>query len=104
DEGAQPALVLAGRTRLRRRRGDERSDPAAGLDHAGALELRVDPSDRVGVDLELDGQLPDGGQLVAPTQTARGDRRAPPALELGVDGSLVARVDGDDRHLTNYTS
>ena len=85
DERAQPAVVLARRVGLRRRGADERADAALGLDHAGAFELRVDPGDGVGVDLEVDGQLADGRQLVAGPQAAGGDRRAQPAFELRVD-------------------
>ncbi len=96
DEGAQPAFVLARRVRLRRRGADERPDAAPRFDDAGALELGVDARDGVGVDLQVDGELADGRQLVARLQPAGGDRRAQPALELRVDRRRVAGVDGDD--------
>ena len=64
-EGAQPAVVLARRVRLRGGGADERPDAAAGFDDAGALELGVDPGDRVGVDAEVDRELPDRRQLIA---------------------------------------
>ena len=43
----------------------ERADATSGLDGAGALELGVDPGDGVGVDPQVDGELPDGWKLVA---------------------------------------
>ena len=54
--------------------------------------------------LQIDRELADGRQLIAGTQAAGGDRRAQPALELGVDRRGVARVDGDDVHLNYCTS
>ena len=96
DEGAQPAVVLARRVGLRRRGADERPDAAPRLDDAGALELRVDAGDGVGVDLQLDGELADGRQLVARAQAAGGNRRAQPPFELRVDRRRVPGIDGDD--------
>ena len=80
DEGADAALVLARRVRLRGRGCDERTDAALGLDDARALELGVDARDGVGVDLEIDRQLADGRKLVAGTQPAGGNRRPYAAL------------------------
>ena len=99
DEGAQPAIVLARRVGLCRRGADERADAAARLDDAGALELRVDARDGVGVDPQLHRQLADGRQLVARLQPARGDGRAQAAFELRVNRRRVPGVNGDDAHL-----
>ena len=104
DEGAQPAVVLARRVRLRRRGADERADAAARLDHPGPLELGIDPGHGVGVDAQIDRELTHGRQLIARPQPAGGDRRAQPAFELRVNRRRVARVDGDDAHLSAYTS
>ena len=104
DERAQPPVALARRMRLGRRGADERSDAAPGLDDAGTLELAVHPRHRVGVDAELHRQLTHGRQLIAGAQAARGNRRAQPTLELGVDRRRVARVDRDDVHVSYYTS
>ena len=90
--------------RLSRRGADERADAAPGLDDAGALELAVDTRHGVGVDAQLDGQLPHRRQLIAWSQPVRGDRRAQPALELRVDWRRIARIDRDDVHLVDYTS
>ena len=104
DERAQPAVALARRVRLSGRRADERADAAPGLDDAGALELAVDARHGVGVDPQLDRELAHRRQLIAGAQSARGDGRAQPALELRVDRRRIARVDGDDVHVDYYTS
>src|SRR5258706_5532801 len=103
DECAKPAFVVLRRVRLRRRCADERSHAAARLDDAGAFELRVDPRDRVGVDLEIHRELPDGWQLVPRTKPSCGDRGPEPAFELGVNRCPVTGVDGDDVHVTYCT-
>ncbi len=80
------------------RRRDKRADAAARFDHAAALELGVDAGHRIGVDPQLDGELPHGRKLVARPQPARRNRRAQAAFELRVDRRGVASVDGDDAH------
>ncbi len=70
---------------------DEGADAAARFDHAGAFELGVDARDGVGVDAELDGELPDGRQLIAGPQAAGRDGGAQRALELRVDRRRVLR-------------
>src|SRR6185503_3185504 len=66
---------------------------------------RVDAGDSVCVDAEFDGQLTDGGELVAGLQPSGGDGRAHAAFELRVDWCRIARVDGQDvRHLFICTS
>ena len=67
------------------------------VDDAGALELGVDAGDGVGVDAEVDGELADGGELIADLEAAGGDRGAEAAIELGVDRGAVPRVDGNER-------
>ena len=104
DECAEPAFVLVRRVSLRRRCADERSDAAARLDDAGAFELGIDPRDGVGVDLKIDGELPDRWQLVSRAKPSRRDRGAQPAFELGVNRCPVARVNGDDVHVTYCTN
>ena len=56
--------------------------------------MRVDLGDGVGVDAKGDGQLTDGGQLVAGLQPVRRDRDADTALELRVQRHRVAHIDG----------
>ncbi len=101
---SEAAFMLPRGVSLRGRGGDERSNTAAGLDYAGAFELGVDPRDRVGVDLEVDRELPDGRELVARSEPARGDCRPEPALELRVDRRSVTGVNGNDTHETYCTS
>jgi len=75
DEGAQLTAVMVGRLRLLRRRGDERPDAAPGLDDAGPLELGVDARDGVGIDAQLDRQLPQIN-VPAPADKRAADRTA----------------------------
>ena len=88
--------MLPCRSRADRRRVDKRSDTAPRLEDAVALELGVDACDRVGVDLELDGQLPHRRQLIAGAQAAGGNRRAQAAIELCVDRGAIPCVDGNE--------
>ena len=104
NECAEPAFVLLWRVRLRGRRADERPHAAARLDDAGAFELGIDPCDGVGIDLEIHRELPHRRQLVSGTDPPRGNRGPEPAFELGVNRRPVARIDGDDIHVTYCTS
>src|SRR5882724_3931848 len=85
DERAQPPIVLSRRVGLRRRRADEGADAAPRFENAGALELRVDARHRVGVDFQIDRELPDGRQLIARLQPPRGNRRPERAVQLRVN-------------------
>src|SRR5215471_3093224 len=98
DERLEAALVLGGRPRALRRRADERADAAPRFEHSVALEMRVDASDGVRVDAQLDGELADRRQLIAGPEAAGGDRGPQSALDLGVDWGRIAGVDGDDAH------
>src|SRR5215218_9500264 len=89
---------------LRRRGRHERTDAPPRLDHPRALELRVDPCDRVGVDPQIDRELTDGRKLVARAQPVGGNRGTQPTLQLSVDGRGVVRVDGDESHDAYCTS
>src|SRR5262245_4481566 len=81
-----------------RRGADERSDAAPRLEHAVALEMRVDAGDGVRVDAQVDGKLADGGELIAGAQASGRDGRPQTALDLCVDWRRIARVDGNDAH------
>jgi len=97
-ERAQAPVVLEGWSYLCGRGGDEGPDAASGLEDIGTLELGIYARDGIRVDLQLDGELPDGGQLIAGAKSAGGDRRSQRALELRVDRRRVTRIDRDDRH------
>src|SRR5690606_39136539 len=97
-ECAQTPVVLARGPRLLGRGPYERADAAPRLEHAGALEFQIHARDGVGVHPELDGELPDGGQLVAGAQTPGDNRRAQPTFELGIDRRPVPGVDGNQTH------
>ena len=49
--------------------GDERAGALLGLEHAADFQLAVGPHDGVGVDRQVHGDLPDGGELVAGAST-----------------------------------
>ena len=72
---------------------DEGPDATPGFDGARAFEVGVDLGNGVGVDAEVDGQLPDRWQLVAWLQGAGGDGDANAALELRVEGRRVGWID-----------
>src|SRR5262245_63105027 len=93
-------MMLVRRTRLLRRRADERTDAAPGFENALSLVIVVDPRDGVGVDLKVDCQLADRGQLIADFEATRGDRGAQRTFDLGVDRRGIPRVDVNDRHYT----
>ena len=77
--------------------------PRRRFEHARALEVGVDAGDGIGVDSQVDGQLADGGKLIAGLQTAGRNGGAEPAFELRVNRCAVARIDGDDAH-GSYTN
>src|SRR5262245_8994662 len=103
-ERAQTPGVLARRARFGGRRADERPDAAAGFENALPFEVGVDARHGVGVDLEIDGELTNGRQLVAGGDAARRDGRLEGALDLRVDGRRIARVDLNHRHVDDYTN
>src|SRR5580704_17581224 len=106
-ERAQPTAVMVGRLCLLRRGGDERADAAARVDDAGPLELGVDTCDGVGVDAQVDGELADGGKLVADLEAAGGDGGAQAAIELRVNRRAILGVDGNEsagRHVIYCTN
>lgn len=57
------AVLFAGRFKVPG--SDERSNAAPGLDYAQAFKLGVDLGDGVRVDSQVNGELPDGRQLIA---------------------------------------
>src|SRR6516162_4861028 len=107
DERSQLTTVVIRRLCLLRSGGDERSDAATRFDDARPFELGVHAGDSVGVDAEIHGELPYGGQLFADREPSGGDGRAEAAIELRVDGRAVLGVDGDERagrHVTYCTN
>ena len=90
DEAAQSAFLLAWRVRLGRCRRNEGANAALRLDDPCAFELGVDAGDGVGVDLEIDRELSNRGQLIARAQAIRRDRRAESAFQLRVYRRRVA--------------
>ena len=99
DEGAQASIAFTGRMGTGGGPAHERAHPAARLDHAGALELRIHPGDRVGVHTQIDRELPHGGQLVAGLQPSRRHGCPERPLELRIDRRPVPAVDRDDGHV-----
>ena len=81
-----------GVVRLDRERGDERADALLGAEDASDLELPVGADDGVGVDGEVDGQLPDRRQLVAWREGPGGDAAEDLVDDLAVDGDSAGHV------------
>src|SRR3984893_15158407 len=104
EERAQVAAMGIRRVCLLWVADDERADAAARFDDAGALELRVDARHGVRVDLEIDRELAHRRELVAQLEASGRDCGAQSAVELGVDWCGVAGFDGDESHLSDYTS
>ena len=71
---------------------DERPRPLLGFEDVLDLELLVGLVDRVEVDLELDGEGPDGRELIADLEVAGGDAVADLIYDLAVEGNAAFRV------------
>jgi hypothetical protein len=89
---AQSPLAIAPVRGFIRTRRHERPHAAARLDHAGALQFRVDLGDRVRVDAQVHGELPHGRQLIANSQFSGRDRKTNRALELVIKRRRMAGV------------
>jgi len=100
----EPTLVFGPGTRFRGRRADKRANAAPRLEHAGAFEIHIDSGDGIGVDLEIDGELPNRGQLIAHSKASRSNRCPEAPFDLGVNRGGIAGIDGDDRHGRNNTN
>lgn len=79
------------------------ADAPARLQDAGSFEMAVDLGYGVGVDAKRDGELPDGRQLIAGLEAARGDGDADAAFDLRMQRHRVSPVYGAgplpvDRH------
>src|SRR5580698_4464553 len=65
------------------------------FEQATEFELAVGPHDGVGIDFEIDGELANGGKLVACRQRAGGDAAADLVDQLAVNGDAAVQVDGE---------
>jgi hypothetical protein len=70
---------------------------------AGAFELGVHLRNGVGVDVNIDGELPHCRQPVAGVKTASHDRSSNRALELRIDRERIMTVDGEHGAALYYT-
>jgi hypothetical protein len=98
DERSHATVVLARRVGASGRSGHKRADTTLGFEDAGSFELGVHPGHGVGVDPQLDGELPHRRQLVAGPQTPGRDRRSNATLQLGVDRGGVPGIDVQETH------
>ena len=73
--------------------GDETADAAAGLDEAVAFEVLVDLYDRERIDVEIGGELADGGERCAIGELAGEDALLNLLLELQVERDAAAGVE-----------
>jgi hypothetical protein len=97
DDGRQFRIAAPGP--LRRQRGfarDKRTHAAPGFQNARALEIDVHAGDRIGIDRQFDGELPDGRKLVSGPELSGRDCGADLLLELCMQWRRMARVDGEE--------
>src|SRR5215831_11672219 len=97
DERSQLARAIASRGESNRRGivADESADASLRGEHASAFELSVDFRDGVGVDAQVDGELPHGREAIAGAQAPGGDRGANATIELGIQRGRIERIDGE---------
>jgi len=72
---------------------DEGARTLVSFEQAIVLELTVGAHDSVGIDFEIDGELADGGQLVAGSEVAGCDGSADLVNNLAVDGHSAVHVE-----------
>src|SRR5205085_615072 len=81
----------------------ERADATLSAEDAGTLQFRIDLGHCIGVDAEIDGKLPNGRKLRTAAEPTGDDLSADGALELRINGSRVAGVDGEHGAAYYYT-
>ena len=101
DQPPQLGRALRGLPAAWRPSRDERPDAASRLEHAIALEVRVDLRDGVRVDLEVHRELTHRRQLLADGQPSRGNRRENPSFQLCVNRGPIRRVELQRKRHTN---
>ena len=79
---AQASFAIAGAGGFVRARGHKSAHAPARFHHAAALQFRVDLGDSVGIDAQINRQLPHRGQLVSHVQSSGGDGEPDRAFEL----------------------
>src|SRR5260370_39644647 len=73
-------------------RSDKSSYASACFHHAGAFQFRVDLRDGISVYAQINGQLPDRGQLLANAQISGGNRKPDGPFKLSVKRRWVICV------------
>ena len=63
------------------------------FEQAAEFQFAIGAHDGVGIDLEVDGQLTDGGKLIAGGERSGGDSTAHLVDELAVDRYAAVQVD-----------
>src|SRR5437762_6506392 len=81
----------------------EGADATLSAEDAGTLQFRVNLGHCIGVDAEIDGKLPNGRKLRPAAEPTGDDLSADGALELRINGSRVAGVDGEHGAAYYYT-
>lgn len=72
---------------------DEGSGALVSFEKPVILEFAVSANDGVRVDLQVDGELPNRGQLIAASEVADGDRSADLIYDLPVYGHAAVHVE-----------
>jgi len=78
-------------------RADKRADAPACLQNAGAFQFGVHLGHRIGVDAQIDGQLPYCRQLIPDAQLSSRNREANGSLQLRIKRRRVIGVDLEHR-------
>jgi hypothetical protein len=88
----QMPVAIAPTGGLVRPRSDKSSNASACLNHAGTFQFRVDLRDGISVYAEVNGQLPDRGQLLPNAQLSGRNRKPDRPFKLGVKRRWVICV------------
>ena len=88
-----PITIAPAEGRLGRPLVDKSAHSSTSLQHPGPLEFGINFGDRIGIDSQLDRQLPDGGQLVTDAQLSGGYRKLNRPFELVIKRRRMFGVD-----------
>src|SRR5437016_13799977 len=95
---AQMPLPIAATRGFVRSRGDKRADAPARLQNSGAFQFGIHLGHRIGVDAQIDCQLPYCWQLIAEAQLSSRNREANGPLELRITRGRVVASDLESRY------
>jgi len=95
---AQMPLPIAATRGFVGSRTDKRADAPARLQNSGAFQFGINLGHRIGVDAQIDRQLPYRRQLIADAQLSGCNRKANGSVELRIKRRRVIGVDLEHRY------